>query len=83
MFGYPDGEPEAVDWLGQKHQIDAMPSDAQVLICSSMGGTDPSNMLNALGRRARRRVASERMERTWPLPLPQPPQYFGARSVVC
>ena len=25
-------------------------SRAQVVICSSMGGTDPANMLNALGR---------------------------------
>ena len=50
IFGFPDGDPELVDWLGQKNQIDAMPSDAQVLICSSMGGTDPANMLNALGR---------------------------------
>lgn len=52
VFAYPNGNPELVDWQGQRNQIDAMPDDAQVLICSSMGGTDPSNMLNALGRNA-------------------------------
>lgn len=50
IFTFPNGSPEEVDWLGQKSQIDAMPSDAHCVICSSMGGTDPANMLNALGR---------------------------------
>ena len=53
VFGFPNGQPEAVDWLGQKAQIDAAAacgSDTHVVICSSMGGTDPSNMLNGLGR---------------------------------
>merc|ERR1719217_290214 len=49
-FTFPNGDPEVVDWLGQKSQIDAMPADAHVVICSSMGGTDPANMLNSLGR---------------------------------
>ncbi len=50
IFTFPNGDPEQVDWIGQKNQIDAMPADAHVVICSSMGGTDPGNMLNALGR---------------------------------
>jgi len=52
-FGFPNGQPEQVDWLGQKHQIDAAAAqggNTHVVICSSMGGTDPSNMLNSLGR---------------------------------
>ena len=56
VFGYPEGgDPEIVDWVGQKSQIDAMHGAAasavrHVVICSSMGGTDPSNMLNSIGR---------------------------------
>jgi len=53
IFAFPNGNPEEVDWLGQKSQIDAAKAcgpDTHVVICSSMGGTDPSNMLNALGR---------------------------------
>jgi len=53
VFGYPaGGDPEFVDWIGQKSQIDAMcESDGGlVVVCSSMGGTDPSNPLNSLGR---------------------------------
>ena len=53
IFTYPNGPPEVVDWLGQKAQIDAAKQcgpGTHVVICSSMGGTDPSNMLNALGR---------------------------------
>ena len=53
IFSFPNGQPEVVDWLGQKNQIDAAKAcgdDTHVVICSSMGGTDPSNMLNALGR---------------------------------
>jgi len=55
VFGFPNGQPEQVDWLGQKAQIDAAAAcgpDTHVVICSSMGGTDPSNMLNGLGRTA-------------------------------
>uniref|UniRef100_A0A7S2GM22 NAD(P)-binding domain-containing protein n=1 Tax=Haptolina brevifila TaxID=156173 RepID=A0A7S2GM22_9EUKA len=54
VFSFPNGEPELVDWLGQKSQIDAAllcGDDTHVVLCSSMGGTDPSNMLNALGRK--------------------------------
>jgi len=53
LFAFPNGSPEQVDWLGQKSQIDAARAcgaGTHVVICSSMGGTDPSNMLNALGR---------------------------------
>mmetsp|Transcript_2894 Transcript_2894/g.5620 ORF Transcript_2894/g.5620 Transcript_2894/m.5620 type:complete len:343 (-) Transcript_2894:40-1068(-) len=53
IFGFPNGQPEQVDWLGQKSQIDAakaVGSGTHVVICSSMGGTDPSNMLNSIAR---------------------------------
>lgn len=58
VFGFPKGgDPEIVDWIGQKHQIDAVNQGAtasapvrHVVICSSMGGTDPGNPLNSLGR---------------------------------
>jgi uncharacterized protein YbjT (DUF2867 family) len=40
-----------IDWLGQKVQIDAAKQAGvkQVIIISSMGGTDPNHMLNKLG----------------------------------
>lgn len=53
IFGFPNGQPEIVDWLGQKAQIDAAKAcgpDTHVVICSSMGGTDPNHVLNGLGR---------------------------------
>lgn len=53
VFGYPaGGDPELVDWIGQKSQIDAMceSGGGLVVVCSSMGGTDPSNPLNTFGR---------------------------------
>uniref|UniRef100_A0A7S3V6N0 NAD(P)-binding domain-containing protein n=1 Tax=Chaetoceros debilis TaxID=122233 RepID=A0A7S3V6N0_9STRA len=50
VFGFPNGMPEQVDWIGQKNQIDACTSDTHVVICSSMGGTDPNNFLNTIGR---------------------------------
>merc|ERR1719203_767759 len=42
VFGFPSGQPEEVDWIGQKNQIDAaqkQESDKKchVVICSSMG----------------------------------------------
>jgi uncharacterized protein YbjT (DUF2867 family) len=54
VFGYPNGQPELVDWIGQKNQIDAAKAAgvSHVVICSSMGGTDPENGLNKLGRGA-------------------------------
>lgn len=51
-FEYPEGQyPEQVDWLGQKAQIDAAKKGKvnQVVIVSSMGGSDENNRLNALG----------------------------------
>lgn len=53
IFDFPNGQPEQVDWLGQKAQIDAAKAcgpETHVVICSSMGGTDPSNMLNGIGK---------------------------------
>lgn len=50
LFGFPNGSPEVVDWEGQKNQIDACGSKAHVVLCSSMGGTDPNHPLNQLGK---------------------------------
>mmetsp|Transcript_32552 Transcript_32552/g.36238 ORF Transcript_32552/g.36238 Transcript_32552/m.36238 type:complete len:355 (+) Transcript_32552:203-1267(+) len=58
IFGYPNGQPEQVDWIGQKNTIDAAKiaqassHNTHVVVCSSMGGTDPDNMLNTLARNA-------------------------------
>ncbi|KAL7539044.1 hypothetical protein ACHAWF_006276 [Thalassiosira exigua] len=52
-FGFPNGQPELVDWLGQKKLIDAAKkakTDIHVVLCSSMGGTNPNNSLNNLGK---------------------------------
>jgi len=52
-FGFPNGQPEVVDWMGQKKLIDAAKKakkDVHVVICSSMGGTDPNHSLNNLGK---------------------------------
>ncbi|KAJ1460997.1 hypothetical protein M885DRAFT_508522 [Pelagophyceae sp. CCMP2097] len=52
-FSFPNGQPVDVDWLGQKTQIDAcVANKAHVVICSSMGGSNEANPLNALGREA-------------------------------
>ena len=50
VFGFPNGFPEQVDWIGQKNQIDVAKKAgaSHVVICSSMGGTDPENPLNKL-----------------------------------
>lgn len=52
IFGFPNGQPEQVDWIGQKNQIDAAKKAgvSHIVICSSMGGTNPANPLNSLGR---------------------------------
>lgn len=50
VFGFPNGDPELVDWEGQKNQINACPDGTHVVICSTMGGTDPNHPLNNLGR---------------------------------
>lgn len=52
-FGFPNGQPELVDWIGQKNLIDAAKKaneNTHVVICSSMGGTNPNNSLNNLGK---------------------------------
>ena len=50
IFSFPNGGPDIVDWEGQKNQIDACPSGVHVVLCSTMGGTDPNHPLNMLGR---------------------------------
>jgi nucleoside-diphosphate-sugar epimerase len=44
-----------IDWLGQKVQIDAAKAAGvkQVVLVSSMGGTDPNHFLNKMGDNAR------------------------------
>lgn len=46
-----NGEPEKVDWVGQKNQIDAAKEAgvSKVVLVSSMGGTQTDNMLNKIG----------------------------------
>lgn len=51
VFAFPNGEPELVDWIGQKNQIDACPAGTHVIVCSTMGGTNPSHPLNRIGRK--------------------------------
>ena len=51
VFFFPNGDPEVVDWMGQKNRIDACPPGSHVVICSTMGGTNPNHPLNNLGRR--------------------------------
>ena len=53
-FKFPkNGTPEEVDWLGAKKQIDAAKTAGvkQFVFVSSMGGTNPENFLNSIGRR--------------------------------
>jgi len=53
-FKFPkNGTPEEVDWLGAKKQIDAAKAAGvkQFVFVSSMGGTNPDNFLNSIGRR--------------------------------
>lgn len=47
------GTPEEVDWLGAKAQIDAAKEAGvgHLVFVSSMGGTQPENFLNSIGRR--------------------------------
>eukprot|EP00882_Tetradesmus_deserticola_P002106 GHRQ01002255.1.p1 GENE.GHRQ01002255.1~~GHRQ01002255.1.p1 ORF type:complete len:282 (+),score=141.53 GHRQ01002255.1:1169-2014(+) len=55
-FTWKKGElPEQIDWLGQKVQIDAAKAAGvkQVVLISSMGGTDPEHFLNRMGDNAR------------------------------
>jgi uncharacterized protein YbjT (DUF2867 family) len=54
VFAFPNGQPELVDWIGQKNQIDAARAqggpNTHVILCSSMGGTNPQHPLNNLGK---------------------------------
>ncbi|KAJ8600256.1 hypothetical protein CTAYLR_002007 [Chrysophaeum taylorii] len=53
-FKFPQkGTPEEVDWIGAKNQIDAAVEAGvkKFIFVSSMGGTDPENFLNSIGRR--------------------------------
>ncbi|CEM02666.1 unnamed protein product [Vitrella brassicaformis CCMP3155] len=54
IFTFPRGDPVDVDWHGQKNQIDAAKAAGvqHVIICGSMGGTNPSHPLNNLGKKA-------------------------------
>lgn len=47
----PGGMPEAVDWLGQKYQIDAAKAAGveHIVLVGSMGSTDLNHPLNRLG----------------------------------
>ena len=51
-FGFPNGDPELVDWIGQRNLIDAAArrGGVHVVLCSSMGGTNPDHPLNNLGK---------------------------------
>jgi uncharacterized protein YbjT (DUF2867 family) len=48
----PNGDPYNVDWLGAKNQIDAAKKVGvkQFVFLSSMGGTQPDNFLNTIGK---------------------------------
>ncbi|XP_022882969.1 uncharacterized protein At5g02240-like [Olea europaea var. sylvestris] len=51
-FYFEDGaDPEQVDWIGQKNQIDAAKAAGvkHIVLVGSMGGTDLNNPLNSLG----------------------------------
>lgn len=47
-----NGDPYNVDWLGAKNQIDAAKAAGikHVVFLSSMGGTQPENFLNSIGK---------------------------------
>jgi uncharacterized protein YbjT (DUF2867 family) len=47
------GDPYYVDWLGAKNQIDAAKKSnvKQFVFLSSMGGTQPDNFLNTIGKK--------------------------------
>lgn len=49
----PRGEPEEVDWLGAKNQVDAAIAAGvkHFVFLGSMGGTQPDNFLNSIGKR--------------------------------
>lgn len=49
----PNGDPYNVDWLGAKRQVDAAKAAGvkHIVFVSSMGGTQPENFLNTIGRK--------------------------------
>ena len=51
-FTFPNGSPYNVDWLGAKNQIDAAKRAGvkHFVFLSSMGGTQPENFLNSIGK---------------------------------
>lgn len=51
-FTFPNGIPEEVDYVGAKNQIDAAKKAGvkKFVFLSSMGGTQPENFLNTLGK---------------------------------
>lgn len=54
-FYFPKGgDPYNVDWIGAKNQIDAAKRNGvkRFIFVSSMGGTQPDNFLNTIGRKA-------------------------------
>jgi len=53
FYWEPNGSPEQVDWIGQKNQIDAAKKMGvkHVVVISSMGGTQPENFLNTIGKK--------------------------------
>jgi hypothetical protein len=55
------GYPEKVDYYGQKAQIDLAKrlGIPHVILVSSMGGTDPNNFLNSVGKRTTKSSKSE------------------------
>ena len=54
IMGFSEGgHPKQVDWIGQVNQIDAAKSESKnirIILCSSMGGTNPEHFLNTIGR---------------------------------
>ena len=53
ILGFPNGQPEQVDWQGQKNQIDAAckaGTVSHVVLCGSAGGTKSDHFLNTIGR---------------------------------
>jgi nucleoside-diphosphate-sugar epimerase len=51
-FGFPNGDPVKIDWIGQRNLIDAAKRGGvgHVVLCGSMGGTNPNHPLNGLGK---------------------------------
>jgi len=52
FYFLPNGDPYNVDWLGAKNQIDAAQRAGvkHFVFLSSMGGTQPENFLNTIGK---------------------------------